>query len=408
MAKEKEFLGGVPDGYDLFVLAQKAHTLKSVLYLAASEQELIVAEQLLGQIDPNIKVLTFPAWDTIPYDRVSPHADIESRRVSTLSELSARKESSKPLIVMTTVPAIMQKVPPASFFEGQMLHLEKGQSFSLTDLNDFFQKNGYRRTDQVSVSGEYALRGGIVDVFPAGQSSPVRLDFFGDDLEDFRLFDVQTQKTVQNIDFVDFRPISEFRLTPESIALFRSQYLKSFGSPENDLVYESSQKVAARIISRNPNGACDVFLVDKGEEDGIEVNMNVIADGGLVGIVTETGKNWSKIRTIIADESNVSGRFQITSDTCVVCGNLENMDSGYIDVEMINLNAEVYDNYEVVTSYISDKYLPGILIGYVYNVATDPSELNKRARLIPVVDFEHLEIVLIIKAQREKLEGIEE
>ena len=177
---------------------------------------------------------------------------------------------------------------------------------------------------------------------------------------------------------------------------------------ENDLVYESSQKVAARIISRNPNGACDVFLVDKGEEDGIEVNMNVIADGGLVGIVTETGKNWSKIRTIIADESNVSGRFQITSDTCVVCGNLENMDSGYIDVEMINLNAEVYDNYEVVTSYISDKYLPGILIGYVYNVATDPSELNKRARLIPVVDFEHLEIVLIIKAQREKLEGIEE
>lgn len=176
---------------------------------------------------------------------------------------------------------------------------------------------------------------------------------------------------------------------------------------ENDSVYQSAQKVVARIISRNPNGACDVFLVDKGEEDGIEVDMNVLANGGLVGIVTETGKNWSKIRTIIADESSVSGRFQITSDTCIVKGNLERMDSGYIDVDMISMNAEVYDNYEVVTSYISDKYLPGILIGYASNIRNDPSELNKRADLTPVVDFEHLEAVLIIKALRESLEGIE-
>lgn len=199
-------------------------------------------------------------------------------------------------------------------------------------------------------------------------------------------------------------------LQTERLELIHEKYELSWYRSlyESDLVYEDSQKIAARIISRNPNGACDVFLVDKGEEDGIEVNMNVIAEGGLVGIVTETGKNWSKIRTIIADESNVSGRFQITSDTCVVSGNLESMDSGYIDVSMINLNAEVYDNYEVVTSYISDKYLPGILIGYVYNVRNDPSEMNKRANLIPVVDFEHLEMVLIIKAQREKMEGIEE
>ncbi|MBR4341597.1 MAG: rod shape-determining protein MreC [Lachnospiraceae bacterium] len=176
---------------------------------------------------------------------------------------------------------------------------------------------------------------------------------------------------------------------------------------ENDTVYQTAEKVVAKIISRNPNGACDVFLVDKGEEDGIQVDMNVLANGGLVGIVTETGKNWSKIRTIIADDSAVSGRFQITSDTCIVKGSLERMDSGYVDVEMIGLNAEVYDNYEVVTSYISDKYLPGILIGYVSNVRTDPSELNKRASLTPIVDFEHLEAVMIIKALRERLDGID-
>lgn len=176
---------------------------------------------------------------------------------------------------------------------------------------------------------------------------------------------------------------------------------------ENDSVYQNAEKVAARIISRNPNGACDMFVIDKGEEDGIEVDMNVLAGGGLVGIITDVGSNWAKVRTIIADDSSVSGRFQPTSDTCIVRGNMRRMDDGYIDVEMINLNAEVYDNYEVLTSYISDKYLPGILIGYVTNIRKDPSELNKRAYLTPVVDFEHLEAVLIVKTLRENLEGFE-
>lgn len=176
---------------------------------------------------------------------------------------------------------------------------------------------------------------------------------------------------------------------------------------ENDSVYQNAEKVAARIISRNPNGACDMFVIDKGKEDGIEVDMNVLAGGGLVGIITDVGSNWAKVRTIIADDSSVSGRFQPTSDTCIVKGNMRRMDDGYIDVEMINLNAEVYDNYEVLTSYISDKYLPGILIGYVTNIRKDPSELNKRAYLTPVVDFEHLEAVLIVKTLRENLEGFE-
>ena len=176
---------------------------------------------------------------------------------------------------------------------------------------------------------------------------------------------------------------------------------------EYDSVYLNSQKVAALVIGRDPND-CTTFIVDKGADDGITPDMNVMAGGGLVGIVTETGKNWARIRTIIDDDSSVSGRFQITSDTCIVKGNTKRYDDGVIDVEMINLNAAVYDNYEVVTSYISEKYLPGILIGYVSNVRKDPSELNQRAYLTPVVDFEHLEAVLIIKAVRESLEGIEQ
>ena len=174
-----------------------------------------------------------------------------------------------------------------------------------------------------------------------------------------------------------------------------------------DSVYKNSEKVAARVIGRNPSGACDVLWLDKGTDDGILTDMNVMALGGLVGIVTETGKNWCKVRTIIADDSAVSGRFQRTSDNCMVRGNLKRMDDGYIDVDMISLNAQVYDNYEVVTSYIGEKFLPGLLIGYVSNISTDPSELNKRAYLSPVVDFEHLEAVLIIKVVRENMEGLE-
>ncbi len=177
---------------------------------------------------------------------------------------------------------------------------------------------------------------------------------------------------------------------------------------ELDGKYSEYKKVAAVVISREPNSYCNEFIIDKGAEDGIKTDMNVIAGNGLVGIITEVGKNWSRVRSIVDDSSSVSGMFLKTSDTCIVSGNLELLDSGYIKVKMINLDAEVYDNYEVVTSYISDKYLPGILIGYVSNIKTDASTMSKEAYLTPVVDFEHIEAVLVITELREQLEDLDE
>lgn len=165
-------------------------------------------------------------------------------------------------------------------------------------------------------------------------------------------------------------------------------------------------KVAASVISKDSNGYYSIFTVNKGAEDGIAVDMNVIAGNGLVGIVTEVGKNYSKIRAIIDDTSYVSGMFLKTMDTCDVKGDLELMDDGYIRVESISLNAEVEENDEVVTSYISDKYLPGILVGYVSNIEIDASNMAKAAYLMPVVDFEHIENVLIITQRKEKLEKL--
>ncbi len=171
-----------------------------------------------------------------------------------------------------------------------------------------------------------------------------------------------------------------------------------------DIQYVDYPKVAARVISKDTNSYYNTFLIDKGRDHGIAVDMNVMAGNGLCGIVTEVGKNWAKVKTIIDDNTNVSGMFLKTSDTCIVSGDLELLDSGYIRVSMISPNAEVYDNYEIVTSHISDKYLPGILIGYVSNIEDDPSTMTKKAYLTPVVDFEHLEAVLIITKLREQLE----
>lgn len=175
-----------------------------------------------------------------------------------------------------------------------------------------------------------------------------------------------------------------------------------------DTKYMDYKKVAARVISRDPNSYRSEFIIDKGSEDGIMVDMNVMSGNGLVGIITEVGLNWSKVRTIIDDKSSVSGMFLTTSDKCMVNGNLELLDDGFIDVEMINVNAEIYDNYEVVTSYISDKYLPGILIGYVSNITIDSSNMSKNAYLSPAVDFDHIDAVLIITTLRERLEGFED
>ncbi len=172
-----------------------------------------------------------------------------------------------------------------------------------------------------------------------------------------------------------------------------------------DQKYADYPKVAARVISADPNNNWyNTFFIDKGANDGIAIDMNVIAGNGLVGIVEETGKNYSKVRSIIDDSSYVSGMFLKTSDPCMVHGDLKLLDSGVIGVENISKDAQIQDGYEVVTSHISDKYLQGILIGYVSDIKMDAGNLTKTAYLTPVVDFNRLDEVLIITELKKPLE----
>lgn len=161
--------------------------------------------------------------------------------------------------------------------------------------------------------------------------------------------------------------------------------------------YSEYPTVGARVIGKDAGNWYSTFLIDKGSNDGLRVNMNVLAGNGLVGIITSTGPNWATVRSIIDDESNLSGMVLNTSDNMIVSGNLELYSEGTISFsELHDEDDAVVSGDQIVTSHISNKYLPGILIGYIDEITPDSNNLTKSGLLKPAVDFEHLDVVLVI------------
>ena len=163
-----------------------------------------------------------------------------------------------------------------------------------------------------------------------------------------------------------------------------------------DQEYSLYEKVGANIISRDAGAWYEQFTINKGSDDGIRRDMNVISDGGLVGIVTETGPHWASVRTIINESSNVSAMVLLTSDNCIVSGSSELLEEGKLMLSDLPTDASVSIGGKIVTSHISDKYLPGILIGYIDDVREDQNHLMQTGTVLPVADFTHLEHVLVI------------
>ncbi len=213
-----------------------------------------------------------------------------------------------------------------------------------------------------------------------------------DKLQAFRDVKVLREENIQLKEKIEELTATNQQLTQEKYELDGLRRLYDL-----DAKYMDYEKVAARIIASDTNNWFYSFIIDKGMEDGIEAGMNVLAGSGLVGIVSETGKNWSRVRSIIDDDSNVSGMSIKTQDTCIVSGDLKLMkENGLIRVEMISMDADITENTEIVTSHISDRYLQGILIGYIQDIRIDSSNMTKTAYLRPAVDFERLDEVLII------------
>lgn len=160
-------------------------------------------------------------------------------------------------------------------------------------------------------------------------------------------------------------------------------------------------KVAARVIGKTSTNWFSTFIIDKGSNDGIEVDMNVIAGNGLVGIITSVNDNYSTVRSIIDNNSNITGMLLTSSDNCNIRGDLSMMDEGLIHLEYLTKDVNVLDGEMVVTSNISEKYLPGILIGYAKNITEDANSLTQSGYLVPAVDFKHMTEVLIITQLKE-------
>jgi transcription-repair coupling factor (superfamily II helicase) len=234
-------LFGAPEGHDAATIGRLAAESGSRIWLHVCRDDGRVARfaAALTFFHPGLNILTFPAWDCLPYDRVSPNGEITSRRIDTLTRLAGGAEKT-PLIVLTTVNALVQRVPPRKLFDGRVLALGPGGRIPLDRLQSFFRNNGYMRTDTVREPGEFAVRGGIIDLYPAGAVQPIRLDFFGDTLESLRSFDPLTQRSTGTLDGFVLRPVSEVLLDDAAIQRFRSRYREQFGAVgSDDPLYES-------------------------------------------------------------------------------------------------------------------------------------------------------------------------
>src|SRR5437764_3526693 len=229
-------LFGAPEGYDAAAIGTlvKGHWL----HVCRDDGRMARFAAALAFFQPDIEALTFPAWDCLPYDRVSPNGEIVSRRIDTLTRLATAPPDK--LVVLTTVNALVQRVPPRRLFDGRVLTLRTGGRIGLDRLQSFFRNNGYIRTDTVRESGEFAIRGGIVDLFPAGAAEPLRLDVFGDTLESVRSLDPLTQRSTGKLEAAALRPVSEVLLDDDAVRRFRLRYREQFGATgTDDPLYES-------------------------------------------------------------------------------------------------------------------------------------------------------------------------
>ena len=244
------FLGGVPEGLDGRVLAalalaaraQDANRPASLLHIARDDQRMAALDAALRFFAPEVKILQFPAWDCVPYDRISPNPEVAARRIATLARLAVRPRQieGETVIVLTTVNAALQRVPGRAFMKGAYARLAVGAGLPMKQAVARLEQSGYVRTGNVMEPGEYAVRGGILDVFPAGRRNPVRLDFFGDTLDSIRAFDADTQRTTRSLKQFTLLPLSEVPCTEADIRAFRQRYVELFGPVTSaDPLYEA-------------------------------------------------------------------------------------------------------------------------------------------------------------------------
>lgn len=243
-AKEALVLTGAPEGADAAALSEAARVRGGVtLFIARDETRAAQFEAAAHFFAPELETLRLPAWDTLPYDRISPAASVAAQRCAALAALARRAAGAAPLLVIATASAVAQRVPPRARMGEAAFAAKAGAETSMAELESYLVINGYARSSTVRAPGEFAVRGGLIDVFAPGAAEPLRFDFFGDELEAIRAFDPETQISKRPLKQAILTPVSEVLLDDKSVLQFRRRFSQAFGAV-SDPLYDA---VSARI-----------------------------------------------------------------------------------------------------------------------------------------------------------------
>ncbi len=226
-------MGGAPEGFDAqLVLRELSAQSKPVIHIARDDKRMAAMSDALAFFAPDVPVIRFPAWDCLPYDRVSPNADVAAARMATLAALV--HDMPKSFVLLTTMNAATQRIPARRVLTEAAFRAQVGYRIDEGALRNFLVRMGFTQAPTVMEPGDYAIRGGIIDIFPPGHAAPVRLDLFGDVLDGARRFDVATQRTTEKLDLIELAPVSEVILDGAAIRRFRQNYRIEFGAARTD------------------------------------------------------------------------------------------------------------------------------------------------------------------------------
>lgn len=237
----KKTISGIAKDAEPFAIKQIFDKVKNDIICVLSDgMSLKQAYETLAVIAPETEVLMLPAWDTVPYDRVSPNSSVLSKRIDTLAKLTLETDSKQKRIVLTSAGAAIQKLPPKKIFFNTRKNIKLHDKLNFDDFLHYAAINGYSRVEQVMGSGEYAVRGDIIDIFPSGTENPLRIDLFDDEVERLRLFEVETQRSIKDLTYYNFDSANEVVLDKNTIKTFRSKYREAFGAAGiKDELYDS-------------------------------------------------------------------------------------------------------------------------------------------------------------------------
>ncbi|MEO0816695.1 MAG: CarD family transcriptional regulator, partial [Pseudomonadota bacterium] len=265
-----------PFGADVLAMVEMVQSTGGVaVYVARDDKQAVTALRIAEFSDPGLDRIHLPAWDTLPYDRVSPSPAAAARRCAALARLSRLADVQKPTLVVTTAASLVQRVPTSALMRAASFSVNVGEPVAQQALTEYLSVNGYVRVSTVRERGEYAVRGGILDIFAPTSAEPLRLDFFGDFLEGLRSFDAETQRSTAQLQGAAFAPVSEILFNDDVLSRFRERYLEQFGPPSGDPMYEAAR---ASIRRQGVENWLPLF------HDHLETIFDYLSDSTFVGL----------------------------------------------------------------------------------------------------------------------------